>query len=64
MFRVKEARKSIGLTQQQLADKIKTSREYLSAIENNHKTPSFELLSKIAKELQISIKDLIADDIA
>lgn len=64
MFKVKEARKSKGITQQQLADKVETSREYLSAIENNHKTPSFELLSKIAKELQMSVKDLIADDIA
>ncbi|OSA69855.1 helix-turn-helix domain-containing protein [Clostridium botulinum] len=61
MFKIKEARKSRGLTQQQLAERINTTREYISAIENNHKTPSFDLLERIAKELHTSIKNLIED---
>lgn len=61
MFQIKQARKNAGLTQQQLAEKINTTREYISAIENNHKKPSFDLIEKIAKELHTSVKDLIAD---
>ena len=59
MFRIKEARQSRGLTQQQLADKINVTRFYISAIENNHKTPSFHLLDKIAKALQVELIDLL-----
>lgn len=61
MFKIKEARKNVGLTQQQLADKVNVTRFYMSAIENNHKTPSFYLLERIARELHTSIKNLIEE---
>jgi transcriptional regulator with XRE-family HTH domain len=61
MFTVKEARIKAGITQQELADTVGTTREYLSNIENGHKTPSFEMLDKIAKVLKTSVKDLIKE---
>lgn len=64
MLRIKKARKKAGLTQLQLAKKVGINREYLSRIENNHSSPSLELLRKIANVLEISVKDLIEDEIA
>lgn len=61
MFKIKEARQKAGLTQQQLANCVGVSRHYISYIENNHKTPSFDLLERIAKELHTSVKNLIED---
>ncbi|MCM8710501.1 helix-turn-helix domain-containing protein [Clostridium sp. SYSU_GA19001] len=61
MFRIKEARQKAGLTQNQLAIKVGVSQIYISYIENNHKTPSFDLLERIAKELHTSVKSLIED---
>ncbi|MFL0196447.1 helix-turn-helix transcriptional regulator [Clostridium sp. WILCCON 0269] len=62
MFRIKEARKNAGLTQQQLADRVNTTREYISAIENEHKLPSMTLLMKIAIVLNTTVKNLYKDD--
>lgn len=59
MFKIKEARKSVGITQKELAELVGTSREYVAIIENGHKTPSMKLLNKIAKALNTSLKDLI-----
>ena len=56
--RIQKARKSIGLTQEQLAEKINVSRAYVGYIEQARNTPSLELLEKIAKILKVSIKDL------
>lgn len=61
MFRIKEARQKAGLTQNQLAIKVGVTQIYISYIENNRKTPSFDLLERIAKELHTSIKNLIED---
>ncbi|WP_041709845.1 helix-turn-helix transcriptional regulator [Clostridium kluyveri] len=62
MFRIKEARKNAGLTQQQLADRVNATREYISAIENEHKLPSIPLLKKIAIALNTTVKNLYKDE--
>ncbi|GIM29863.1 hypothetical protein CPJCM30710_25290 [Clostridium polyendosporum] len=61
MLRIKETRKTVGITQQELAQKVGATREYISNIENNHKKPSLDLLERIALVLNTSIKDLIED---
>ncbi|WP_213974945.1 helix-turn-helix domain-containing protein [Tepidanaerobacter acetatoxydans] len=63
MLKIKKARKKVGLTQLQLAKKVGINREYLSRIENNHSNPSLELLREIANALEVSVKDLIEDEI-
>ncbi len=41
-------RMSKGLSQQELAEEIGTSKDYINMIENNRKTPGFALAKKIA----------------
>jgi len=45
-----EARKSKNLTQQQLADKVGTTRNYISRIENNASDIRLSTLMRIIRE--------------
>lgn len=56
--KVQKQRKLIGLTQEELAEKVNVSRAYIGYIEQARNTPSIELLEKIAKVLRIDIKEL------
>lgn len=46
-----------GIKQTELAKKLKVDRSYLSKIENGHEWPSTRLLSRIAAELGVEVKD-------
>nr|WP_235299826.1 helix-turn-helix transcriptional regulator [Portibacter marinus] len=48
-FLLQEARLKKGLTQQQLADKVGTSKSYISKIENNVKEARLSTLKKIVE---------------
>ena len=48
-FLIQEARLKKGLTQQQLADKVGTSKSYISKIENNVKEARLSTLKKIVE---------------
>jgi len=52
--RIKKARKRSILTIEALAEKIGVSERYLYRIENEGKTPSFEVLYKLIRCLNIS----------
>ena len=52
------ARKSAGLTQQQLSERAEVSRKSINAIENGVYVPSTVLALKIAKTLGCSVEDL------
>lgn len=56
--RIQRQRKLIGLTQEELAEKVNVSRAYIGYIEQARNTPSIELLEKIAKVLRVNIKEL------
>lgn len=56
--KIQKQRKTIGLTQEKLAEKVNVSRAYIGYIEQARNTPSLELLQKIAKTLKIDIKNL------
>ena len=58
---IHEARLEKGLTQEELADKVGTTKSYISKIENNLKEARFSTLKKIVElglggELLLSIK--------
>jgi ribosome-binding protein aMBF1 (putative translation factor) len=58
---IHEARIEKGLTQEELAEKVGTTKSYISKIENNIKEVRFSTLKKIIElglggELQLSIK--------
>lgn len=48
-FMLQEARLKKGLTQQELADKVGTSKSYISKIENNIKEARLSTLKKIVE---------------
>ena len=58
---IHEARLEKGLTQEELADKVGTTKSYISKFENNIKEVRFSTLKKIVElgldgQLQLSIK--------
>jgi len=58
---LQEARKKSGLTQQELADKVGTTKSYISKLENNIKEARISTLQKIVKlgfngKLELNIK--------
>jgi putative transcriptional regulator len=55
---LEEARKSNGLTQQELSESAGVSRKSINAIENGIYVPSTVLALKIAKILNCSVEDL------
>lgn len=56
--RIQKYRKMVGLTQEELAEKVNVSRAYIGYIEQARNTPSIELLEKVAKVLRVDIKEL------
>ncbi len=50
---IKVARKRMGLTQAELADKLDMSVRYLQTIENEKQTPSYKMLEQILDCLDI-----------
>lgn len=56
---IKVWREYRGLTQQQLADKAGISKPYLSQIETGKRKGATEILSAIAKALDVSLDDVV-----
>lgn len=59
--KIREARKSAGLTQWQLANKIFVSESYIALIESNKRNPSMSVLTKIAEELGLTTDHIVFD---
>jgi len=53
--KIQKRRKEIGLTQEELADKVGISRAYMGYIEQGRNAPSLGVLEKITKVLKTSI---------
>ena len=56
---IKKNRNAKGFTQDELAEKIGISRNYISDLENNRYAPSVKTLSKIAVALQMDLNFLL-----
>jgi transcriptional regulator with XRE-family HTH domain len=52
--RLRAARKAMGLTQEELAEQVSTTKATISNYENNYSTPSNEMLLNLATALHIS----------
>ncbi len=62
--RLKEYRKSLGLSQADLARKSSVSAAYVSELESGlGKRPSGEILLRLANALEVTIADLLGQDI-
>ena len=55
---IRNKRKELGLSQEELAKKCGVSRQTVNAIENNKYDPTLALAFCLAKELQITIDEL------
>ncbi len=56
---VKIARKNKNLTQTELSEKLGITSRHLQAIENEHKAPSFDLLSRMLAYLNLSADSIL-----
>ncbi len=56
---IKEKRMSLGMTQQQLADKIQVTEKAVSRWETGRGAPDISLLLPLAKELKVSAAELL-----
>jgi putative transcriptional regulator len=56
--KVKEYRKLLGLTQDELAQKLSVTRQTINAMENNKYNPTLELAIKTATFLGVPIEQL------
>ena len=59
--RIRTLRAERGLTQDELADRVRISRVYISVIERGAKVASLEVLIGIAKVLDVSLSELFLD---
>jgi len=58
--RLREIRAQRRMTQEQFAEALDMSVDFLSLIERGRNAPSFETLDKIAKRLRMTVADLFA----
>ncbi|MFW7379741.1 MAG: helix-turn-helix domain-containing protein [Oligoflexus sp.] len=56
---VRQIRKRLGLTQQELADRIQMTNRYLSLLENTPQNISVDVLQSLAKALEVPVERLI-----
>lgn len=62
--RIREARKKLGLTQEQLAEKLDITLVYISEIERGLKLPSMQLFIKMVEILDVSADYLLRDAVS
>jgi transcriptional regulator with XRE-family HTH domain len=56
--KLQRVRKSVGLTQEKLADKTRLSTTFIGLVETGKRRPSMKTLQKIASALNVNMKDL------
>ena len=62
--RIRDTRKKQGLTQEQLAEKVDITLEYISQIERGLKIPSMQVFIKLVEALDVSADYLLRDSVS
>jgi len=57
---IKANRKSLGLTQEALAEKVNTASTYIAMIESERRTPSFKMIERIAEVFGLEAPELFS----
>ena len=60
--RIREIRKGLGISQEELAKKCGVSRQTVNAIENNKYDPTLSLAFRMARELQLTVDELFCPE--
>jgi transcriptional regulator with XRE-family HTH domain len=55
---IQKRRKALSLTQQELADKARVTKPYVSMVEAGKRTPSLEVLGNLAKALGSTVSEI------
>ena len=63
-YRIKEARKNQKLTQEQLAERLDISVEFVGQIERGLKLPSIQVFVKLIEALNVSADYLLRDSVS
>lgn len=58
--RVRELRKSAGLSQEELADRAGVHWTYLSDLERGRQSPTLDVVNRVAKGLRVTMANLFA----
>ncbi len=56
--RVREIREAKGWTQREIADRVGIDDYYISRLENGHINPTLATLQKLARALEVEVRDL------
>ena len=56
---IRKARVDAGLTQEELAFNAEVSRQYISLIELNEKSPTLNMLMRICKAMDVSAGEIV-----
>ncbi len=56
--KIQRIRKVKGLTQEQLAEKIKVSTTFIGYVETGYRRPNLKMIYKIARALDAKVKDI------
>jgi transcriptional regulator with XRE-family HTH domain len=59
---LKNKRKEIGISQEQLAEKLNIHRTYMSFLERGLRNPSLLMLFKISRALRVNLSELFEFD--
>jgi len=59
-YNIKARRRILGISQEQLAERVPTSTNYIAQIEQKNKFPSPEMLERIASSLGIDTPELFS----
>ena len=62
MIRLKEIRKSKGMTAEELGSKVGVTGNYIYILENGRREASLKILKKISRVLNTSIDELIEEE--
>ena len=60
--RIRARREELNIIQQELADSLGITPQYISAIETDRKIPSLDFISELSKKLGMSIDYLVFGD--
>jgi len=61
---LKEYRKKCGLTQEQLAEKVKVTPHYIGMLEMGRNFPATDLIERIAKALNVEMYELFVESLS
>ncbi len=57
-WKIQKLRRKMGLTQEELAEKLGISRVYMGYIEQGRENPSLRLLIKLSRKFGVKIEEL------